>query len=306
MACVRPMARCNAVEISADGARIGLAQGAKGSNPRTLATTIAPETLCLPRGRASAVCPRAGRGAWRTVVAVVALAALVCSATPPASPAQTKPRGGAHAQGTPIRYYNAALRSAVFVGRAVRAWNGAAVGTHFVAVSRRAADVVIRPAASRAGCNGLATIRGSRASSTRDVAISYGSAYRTSAVVKLGENCPLPEVRTVAAAHELGLVLGLHHQRRRCSVMSPRLDARNGSLVRAPVCSPSAWKSLLRRSVASADVRAARALYGDKNSPADAVPSDSTGSGFGPLWLWAAILLGGALVVYLVTRVLRR
>jgi len=106
--------------------------------------------------------------------------------------------------------------------------------------------------------------------------------------------------------HELGHVLGLHHQRRRCSVMSPRLDARNGSLVRPPVCSPGAWERLLSRSVASGDVRAARALYRDRETSADPLPSDTTSSGFGPLWLWGMIVLGGAMVAYVMTRHLRR
>jgi len=259
-------------------------------------------------------------------IALVALTALICSATAPrAAHAQTKStsptvvskavdlraqrlardsaRRRAAAQGSPIRYYNAARGSAVFVRAAVRAWNRAAVGTHFVAVRRRAAQVVIRPAPPRAGCNGVAIIKGSQASATHDVPIRYG--YRTTAVVKLGENCALPEGRTLIAVHELGHVLGLHHQRHRCSVMSPRLDAHNGSLVRPPVCSPGAWERLLSRSVASGDVRAARGLYRDRNKRADTLPSNY-GSGFAPLWLWGVIVLGGGLLAYAVTRRPRR
>ncbi len=46
-----------------------------------------------------------------------------------------------------------------------------------------------------------------------------------------------------------------------------------------------AWESLQRRSVASGDVRAARALYRDRDARADTLSdsSDSTGSGFGPV-----------------------
>lgn len=262
---------------------------------------------------------RIGRGAWRTVsassVALAVLAALVCSAAPPrasgAPPGSEWRRADlgagalraqwfvndsarADAQGSLIRYYNAAPLSAAVVARALRAWNQAAVGAHFVAVRRRDAQVVIRAAGPRAGCNGLAAIRGSVVSSNRDVPIRYG--YGASAVVKLGENCPVLEVRALIAAHELGHVLGLHHQRHRCSVMEPSVDARNGSLVRPAVCSPGAWDGLLRRLVAAGDVRAARALYRDRATRADTSSSGPTGSGFGPLWLWGAVVLGAMLI----------
>ncbi len=249
------------------------------------------------------------------LVALVGLAALVCSATVPrASDAQTKselptvdPGTGdlraqllvddsarADVQGSPIRYYNAAPRSAGVVASAVRAWNQAAVGAHFVAVAKRDAQIVIRAARPGAGCNGLTAIRGSVVSSSRDVPIRYG--YGASAVVKLGENCPVPEVRLLIAAHELGHVLGLHHQRHRCSIMEPSVEARNGSLVRPPVCSPGAWDTLVRGLVASGDARAARALYRDRSTRADTSPSGPTGSGFGPLWFWGAMVLGVMLV----------
>lgn len=269
--------------------------------------TVLPSQLFPPRAGGFL---RVGGGVWRAMPGLVVLAVIaagVCLVTARgASGAQAKPGsskvdGRATAHRTPIRYYNAAPRSALFVRRAVRAWNRAAVGPLFMAVSRRDADVVIRPAPSGALCDGVTIIQGDR-----DVAISYGYGIGTSGVVKLGENCPYPQVRTLVAVHELGHILGLNHERRRCSIMSPRLDSRNGVLVRPRVCSVGSWDRLLSHLLVSADVRTARALYREPNRPAEAPPRKSSGSGFGSLWLWAAIVLGGVLLVYAVSRLIRR
>ncbi|MBA2419935.1 MAG: matrixin family metalloprotease [Thermoleophilaceae bacterium] len=190
---------------------------------------------------------------------------------PPATSAQNErgPSAKARAseqasQSIPIRYYNAAPRSAEFVDRAVRAWNRALVGSHFRAVPRRDARVVIRAARPSERCGGLARIRGARTSRRRDTLLRYG--YHTSAVVTLGEICP-PAVRALVATHELGHVLGLNHERRRCSVMSPKGEVVNGTLNPYPGCSPDLWAMLTRELVTDSDLRAARALY---PKPADA------------------------------------
>jgi len=205
---------------------------------------------------------------------------------------------------TTIPYYNAAPRSAAFVRRAVRAWNRAAIGTRFVAVPRREARVVIRPAPARYRCNGDVRIKVPEGQRTQGVPLRYG--FGQSARVILGENCPVSAARAFTATQALGHVLGLGDERRRCSIMLPRTTIVNNSVKRFARCSPSAWKRLQRGYVARADVAAARALYLDAGSlPDDPGSEDSNGPSLGPAG-WAALVLLLGVIGTVLRAVLRR
>ncbi len=251
---------------------------------------------------------RSGPTAGALPVSVLVLAALTTAfpafaAQPQSRPPPEVPPGEKDLRGAAIPYYNAAPRSSELVRRAVRAWNRALVGTHFVAVARRDARVVIRAAPARERCNGLANIRNSQASRTRDTPIRYG--FGRSAVVTLGEDCPLPAVRAFVAAHELGHVLGLNHERRRCSVMSPKAEFTSETVKPFPGCSAGAWAKLRRDLVADTDVRAARSLY-NREFPKTHVPlSPPDEPSLGPMG-WAALGLVGAAVVAGLTQLRRR
>jgi len=234
--------------------------------------------------------PRIRLPAKTAAACVLTVAVLGCSSPGSlAADAQSEASGDRVERRTTIPYYNAAPRSAAFVRRAVRAWNRAAIGTRFVAVPRREARVVIRPAPARFRCSGDVEIKVPEGQRTQGVPLRYG--FGQSARVILGENCRVPAARAITATQALGHVLGLGDERRRCSIMLPRTTIVNNSVKRFARCSPSAWKRLQRGYVARADVAAARALYLDAGSPPDDPGSeDSNGPSIGPAG-WAALVL---------------
>lgn len=95
---------------------------------------------------------------------------------------------------------------------AVRTWNASGMRIRFKAAARSRAQVRIATGGRR-GCFGFAQI-------------GYAPGRRTR--VQLGAGCPYVSSMTGIVAHELGHILGLMHEDRRCAAMNTVLDARCG------------------------------------------------------------------------------
>jgi hypothetical protein len=143
----------------------------------------------------------------RIAAAIVALCAVAVLA--PAAHAYRL--SGQRWPGRTITYYNATAYKDQ-VRAAVRTWNASGVRIRFKAAARSRAQVRIADG-RREGCFGFAQI---------------GYAPRRRARVQLGAGCPYVSSMTGIVAHELGHILGLAHEDRRCAAMNTVLDAHCG------------------------------------------------------------------------------
>jgi hypothetical protein len=187
----------------------------------------------------------------RPVVAC-ALAALVAAVFAPGADAFHI--GGQRWPGKTITYHSLAPSYAWSLAQAVKTWNASGVRVRFVKKPRARAQVVIhtRKGGSRYFCSGLATMG--------FVPRVFGKAF-----VYIDRGCD----RYTAAgilAHELGHVLGLAHEDRRCATMNSALWAH---------CRDNPGEGRWRcRLVERDDVRGAVRLYG------------GSVKGVGPTYCW--------------------
>jgi hypothetical protein len=138
------------------------------------------------------------------------------------------------------------------VAEAMRLWNASGIRVRFVASRSRYADLVIRSPGRKAtsafgGCAGIA---------------SLGYLGGRQAGMGLAAGCGDDVLTAKTVAHELGHVLGLGHEDRRCALMNPVLA--NGAPRRcfAPdALQGGVWRC---RTLETDDLAGARRLYGGR------------------------------------------
>jgi PKD domain len=198
-----------------------------------------------------ATLPRSRRDARRSAARQAGLASLaVVLITGLAAPGAGAYRfHGDRWPGRTIGVANQAPRYAGAVSQALQAWNRAHVGVRYVRAAEEKARVLVRYSftfgSGRLGCEGVAG----------GTDPGYPSPSRQ-VIVNVLQGCRSPRLRLLTVAHELGHVLGLAHDNRRCALMNSRGNIRTGLPARCGRHTPGT-RRLIRRD----DIRGARALY---------------------------------------------
>ena len=138
------------------------------------------------------------------------------------------------------------------VASAARAWNRADVGVRFVRVPSARARLLIRYGPSRG-----VGVKGCEGENGRAMVGWPGARYTASTIGFTG-SCRSARTRRLIALHEMGHVLGLDHENRRCALMNSSIRVRAALPER---CRGRRAARRIRRGPLADDVRGARALY---------------------------------------------
>ncbi|HET9738915.1 MAG TPA: matrixin family metalloprotease [Solirubrobacteraceae bacterium] len=207
------------------------------------------------------------RAGWILVLALVALLTASAPASARVVPFDGPAAGGAQAHAAfklagwrwsrgRITYYNGAHRSGWSVHQAVKAWNRSGARVKFVAAGRSRARLVIRYHRAR-GCLPYAYAQplydGSGRVARAEVVIPRPHA-RNAFCTRWGQ--------ALVVAHELGHVLGLGHESRRCATMNPQTTGLTPG--ECPLQPEWRWHCGL---LEADDVRGAVRIYGGRVKP---------------------------------------
>jgi predicted Zn-dependent protease len=125
----------------------------------------------------------------------------------------------------PVWVGSSSLRSPV--ARAISKWNALDLRVHFTRVtSRRKAFVTLR-LDGNACVGGVTQVLGAKESGVAD-GRRFSLRYIARARVLIARHCS-PDRMTFVVAHELGHVLGLGHETKRCALMNPSADVGGAS-----------------------------------------------------------------------------